>query len=366
MRAHLTAVLLALVAAALLAAPAGASHHAFRLGVTDLPDLSAADISGMGAANAKTFRVGFSWARIEDQPPPDAGSSCAGAKYDWSYTNRLVSQAGRRGVEVLPYIAGSPRYVASKSAHAPLTSDRREIEPYKCFVRALVARYGRGGAYPSTNAAAKPIKQWQVWNEPNLVKFATKERGVNPREYARLVKITRRQILPIDRRATIALAGLPVVGNGFDPSEYLRKFYRVRGIERKFDVIAVHPYARSYRGVKGAVLRLRSLLKDVRDRGRYIWITETGWATHGSEFRFMVKGTRGQAQQLTRTFKMLRKNRGRWNIGTVVWFRWRDQAVPSQNRGAFDYAGLYKKNGKPKPSCKRFVRFTNGRCRTLP
>jgi hypothetical protein len=369
MRAALTMVV-GLTAAALLAAPALAGPRDFRVGVTDRP-LGSSDIAGMGRANVETFRVNFSWVHVESGRPRP-GSSCnertatmPGVSYDWAQNDRTVRQASAHGVRLLPVIVGSPDYVAARSTNAPYTESRREVEAYKCFVRALVDRYGSGGDLPRLNPAVTPIKDWQVWNEPNLPKYATEEKGVSPREYADLVSVTSRQIRREDPGATIALAGLPVTNNGFDPTQFLTKLYRVRGIERKFDVIAVHPYARDHRGVKGAILRLREMLTNVRDRGRYIWVTETGWATHGSNYPFAVKGRRGQAKQLEKTIGMLKRNRREWNIGTVTWFRWRDQAVPSQNRGAFDYMGLYNEGGSPKPSCRSFTAFTNGRCDRL-
>ena len=39
-----------------------------------------------------------------------------------------------------------------------------------------------------------------------------------------------------------------ITGRGFYVHKYLRKLYRVRGIERKFDAVGLHPYARNWRG----------------------------------------------------------------------------------------------------------------------
>jgi hypothetical protein len=370
MRAYVIAALTALTAAGLLAAPASADFRSFRAGLTDSFDLTPADVAGMGRANAEVFRTNFSWVQIESGEPA-RGSTCntalnvmPGVTYDWAPYDRMVSRASANQLRLLPVIVGSPNYVAARSTRAPYTRDRLEAEAYRCFVRALVARYGPGGEYAS-RPGVRAIKDWQAWNEPNLIKFSTEELDVNPAEYARLVTLTSNNIRAIDPEATIALAGLPVVNNGFSPASFLSSLYQRPGIEQEFDVISLHPYARDHRGVKGAVLRVREMLRDVGDRGRYLWITETGWASHGEAFRFLVKGRKGQAEQLTRTYEMLRRNRREWNIGTVAWFRWRDQAVPSQGRGAFDYTGLYTQSGAPKPACRRFIRFTSGSCGQL-
>ena len=65
---------------------------------------------------------------------------------------------------------------------------------------------------------------------------------------ARLLKLTQRIIVDVDPRAQIILAGMPeITGRGFYVHKYLR-LYRVRGIERKFDAVGLHPYARNWRG----------------------------------------------------------------------------------------------------------------------
>ena len=212
----------------------------------------------------------------------------------------------------------------------------------------------------------RPITEWQVWNEPNFSTFAVEERGVDPREYARLVEVTSRQIRGGDPRARIVLAGMPTTSSGLDANQFLRGVYRKPRIERSFDAVALHPYARNHRGVKGAVLRLRHLLRRVNDRNRSIWITEVGWSTQGKSLDFLIKDRQGQAVQLKKTFELLRGHRRSWNIGTVNWFRWRDTASPSEDRETFDYAGLYSKGGSPKPSCRRFASIAGGSCNRIP
>jgi hypothetical protein len=352
--------LLALGLALLLSAPADAGHKRFRPGVTELPEPAVNDLAGMRASGVKVLRVNLSWLSVEKAAP--TGGSCG--IYDWGEYDRIVLGASRHGVRLLPVIVGSPRYVASAGTHAPFTRDRGEIEAYKCFVRAAVDRYGRDGDFVSSGI--RPITEWQVWNEPNFPQFATEERGIDAREYARLVEVTSNAIRSEDDRATIALAGMPETSSRFDPGVFLRGVYAKRGIERKFDVVALHPYSANHRGVEGAVLRLRSALRRLGDANRYVWITEVGWSTQGKSIPFLIKDKQGQARQLGKTFKMLRENRRRWNVGTVFWFRWRDTAAPAEDRETFDYAGLYAKGGAPKPSCHRFAHLSDGRCARIP
>ena len=359
MRRAVTLALLAVSLILVLAVPASAQHRQFRVGVTELPERSAQDMAAMASTGVGVLRVNFSWVRIEDAAP--VNGACGTARYNWDAYDELVREATIHGVRLLPVIVGSPSYVSPRSTQAPYSQKVSEIVPYKCFLRASVARYGRGGFLPRTQSA-RPITDWQVWNEPNFTQFGTNELGPDPREYAELVETSSNQIRRIDERATIALGGMPG-----DPRPFLRGIYRSGGIERKFDVVALHPYAFDFRGVKGAVTRFRSTLADLGDRGRYLWITETGWATQGRSLKFLVKSHAGQAEQLRKTYGMLRANRREWRVGTVAWFRWRDTAAPSENRGPFDYAGLYGKGGQPKGSCEAYARLTPGaRCSAIP
>ncbi len=361
-RRAIAASLVALAAALVVAGPANADFRSFRPGVTELPERAGADLAGMGESGVEVLRTNLSWLRIETERP--SSGSC-NATYDSAAYDQIVRGASLYGVHLLPVIVGSPGYVASAGTHAPNTRKPREIDAYKCFVRAAGARYGRNGDLP-TAEGVRPITEWQVWNEPNFSTFAVEERGVDPREYAHLVEVTSRQLRSVDPRARLVLAGMPTTSSGLDANQFLRGVYRKRRIERSFDAVALHPYARNHRGVKGAVLRLRHLLRRVNDRNRSIWITEVGWSTQGKSLDFLIKDRQGQAEQLKKTFELLRGRRRSWNIGTVNWFRWRDTATPSEDRETFDYAGLYSKGGSPKPSCRRFASIAGGSCGQLP
>jgi Glycosyl hydrolase catalytic core len=342
-----------------LAGPAAANQHQFRYGVVEGNPLQPdTDIPGMGAANVEVLRVLINWSRVEDQR--GARGQC-NAVYDWSYYDSVVTEAGRAGVRLAPFILGSPGYVGPLETSAPPTKSRA-IEDYKCFLRALVERYGRGGDVPTFDPRSRPITEWQVWNEPNLREYSAKNKP-DPREYARLLKISQRVIQNVDPQAQIILAGMPEIpGRGIYVHKYLKRLYKVRGIERTFDAVALHPYARNWRGLEGALIRLRRTLQQVRDARRTVWVTEFGWSDLGPDEAFQVKGPKGQATQLTKSVKLMRRKRGRYNLGTITWFRWRDTATRQQNGERFEYAGLYRKNGEPKRACRAFVKFTKGNC----
>lgn len=358
-----TVACLVLLATLALAAPADAGVRDYRVGVLGGIPPTSADLAAMQRNRARSVRVTFSWEQIEVSRR--TGQSCATALYDFSRYDELVRNAGQRGLSLVPTLINSPRYAAgnSRSPRYPAPG-AAGFKDFQCFVRAVVGRYGRGGTF-----GARDIINWQVWNEPNLPLYSP-NRQVSPANYGELVKATAESIRSQDSRATVILAGLPEqVKDGMNSNVFLRKLYRVSGIRGKFNAVALHPYAVNARGVKGALTRLRDTLRNVGDRRRPVWITEIGWATDGPKGHFLVTSEKNQASRLTSTFQMLRKNHKRFKIGTVHWFRHRDTATYAENTNIWpDYAGLYRENGAPKPSCGRFRRVTGapGGCQRIP
>jgi hypothetical protein len=338
-------------------APAEAGVRTFRPGVaiTTLP--TEGELAASRAIRAQSIRVAFSWDAIETRRR--TGSSCFTAVYNFDRYDALVSEAGQRDLSILPVLGGSPEYVepgsgATNASRYPAPGTRA-FGDFQCFVRALVGRYGRRGTF-----RARDIIEWQIWNEPNLVLFSPNRR-VSPSKYGQLVKATAGSIRSRDGRATIVLAGLPeaVSRPNMNAHVFLRKLYKVNKIRSKFDAAALHPYARNARGTKGGLIRFRETLKDLGDGRRPVWVTEVGYATHGPKGHFAVTSEQGQADKLQSTLEMLRKNRKRFKLGTVHWYSFRDTATYAQNTGNWtQYAGLYFKDGSPKPACTRYKRFT--------
>ncbi len=334
------------------AAPADAGVRDFRVGVVG-NKLSDGDLRTIGTSGADVLRVNFSWRRAEVQP-------CTAGGYDWTAIDQIVTRAHEGGYRLLATINDSPSYVSRSGMRAPDPGNARHMRNYDCFVRALVHRYGRGGVLPTTTGVT-PVTDWQVWNEPNMRAYSSLGRS-DPRLYARLVKPTARALRAHDPMATVVLAGMPeYVKRGQPLRKFLRGFYRVRRIERAFDVVAIHPFAWNTAGVRGALVRLRETLASVGDRRRAVWVTETSWSTGGSVPEHVVKSARGQARELRRVFTMLRNERKRFKVGTVTWFNWRDLAERGKPN-AFLYAGIYRFNGKPKRSCRAFVALAGGHC----
>lgn len=347
------ALVLASVVGLSLAGTAQANVRDFRIGVV-ATDIREGDLERMSDAGVETLRTTLLWNSVE--VARGDGSDCAGAVYDWRRYDDLFAEAASEGIRVLPILIGSPAYAAAQPAYTPRSG---AVGDYRCFVRAAVERYGRGGTQPRLGMA-DPVASWQVWNEPNLEAYSGQP---DPRGYAKLVKASHQELTGFDRRAELITAGLPEFhSKGMDAKRYLKQFYRVKGIKSKFDALGVHAYAANQRGVKGYLLRTRDLLERLGDSSRRIWLTEFGYASDGEKI-FLVSSEKGQAERLRKTLALLQRERARFKLGTVTTYRWRDTEPPSGGSGPWqNYAGLFRDDGTAKPACGAFTRFTGGRC----
>jgi hypothetical protein len=339
---------------AVFAAPAAAVPREF-FGISKGQPLSQRDFRKLNSTGVRTLRFGLIWYAVQ----PNSGPP------QWSPTDQLVGDLAARGIRPVPFIWGTPSWVAKKPNRPPLGSARK-VRAWRQFVASVVNRYGRGGEYWSgayadqhPGAESRPITAYQIWNEPNLPKFFPKKKGT--RKYGQLVKIAHRAINWFDRRAKFVLAGL--VGYA-EPRgwTFLDKLYRVKGIKRSFDVAALHPYAATIDQFRSEARRIRRVMKRHHDAHTALWLTEVGWGSAHHTRRFPLnKGLQGQKRMLRKSFKLVLHKRRSWHIQRLFWFHWRD---PARGGGAYcsfcPSAGLLRHNQNPKPAYRAFRSFTRG------
>ena len=70
-----------------------------------------------GRADVGTLRVAFFWPHI--QPPTQAGEPGGDPAYKWADTDRIVRQAAINGMEVLPFVYGTPSWTGSDPRTPP-------------------------------------------------------------------------------------------------------------------------------------------------------------------------------------------------------------------------------------------------------
>jgi hypothetical protein len=347
--------LLALVAALAILVPlvmtsaASAAPRGF-FGTVPWLSFAGQDYQRLASAKIRNARTPFYWPNIE----PIRGD------FRWAATDKFVGQAALFHVRVLPFLNGSPAWVASDPRRPPLRS-KRSKKAWKRFAKKVVKRYGRdGGFWRSHPAVPKvPITAFQIWNEQNNRKYF--EPRAKPRKYAKLVRLARRAIKAQDRKAKIVLGGMlgnPEPRRSMTAKKFLAKYYKQKGAKRSFDALAVHPYAPKLRQLKRQVAKLHRVMRRHRDKDD-IWITEMGWGSERpSKKKPLVKGVKGQKEMLRDSFRLLLDHRKRWNLHRVYWFLWRDPAPTAPVNCSFcPSAGLFRYGFEPKPAWRVFRRI---------
>jgi polysaccharide biosynthesis protein PslG len=350
-------ILFALVAILTLAvcSTAGAVPRQF-FGIVQSSAVENSDYQKMGQAKVGTVRFVMSWPAIQ----PTSGSG-----YNWKNVDVQVGNLANQGIQAFPTIYGSPSWVASKPKQPPLKGKAAK-EAWRNFLTAAVERYGSGGAYWHTtyqtqfpNGKVKPIKWWQIWNEPNLNKFFPKKNAAH--QYAKLVKLSHEAIKKSDSHAKLVLAGMPSFKKPH-ANKFLANLYKVKKFKKAFEAAAVHPYAPKMDKFRTAVERMRKTMKKHHDGHAQLWLTEVGWGSKSNKQR-LNKGKQGQKRMLKQSFKLLVHKRHSWHIAGVQWYDWRDPSkaqIDQQPKGCSfcSSAGLLKHSQKPKPAYRAFTHFT--------
>lgn len=373
MRLRLTrATGLAAVCAAMLA-PADASGRAAAspapgfFGIAPQTPLTERDIEYMRAGGIGAIRVPVPWSMV--QPTPDGG-------FEWRGVDATVALAARARLAVLPFLYGTPRWLARRKTTLPIDSARAR-RAWVAFVTAAVERYGPGGDFWDEHGAgatpyepaipnSTPVRTWQVWNEANFFYFAY---PVSPTRYAKLLKISSMAVKRVDPGAKIVLSGLfgepdERGKRGMPAAQFLTRLYKVPGVKAAFDGVALHPYAVDAETLAELTERMRQVVLDNHDARTPLFITEMGWGSQ-NDFRQVAfeQGPRGQARQLRDSYRYLLANRTRLNLKATYWFSWKDADPGPCN--FCDSVGLFHAGPAfhPKPAWHAFVALSGGRTR---
>jgi Beta-galactosidase len=372
MRRRIPAILLlaCLATALFLGAQAGTAQPPPRapqgfFGIGPQTILTDEDLEYMKAGGVESIRWPLTWGAV--QPTAKGG-------YNWEVFDPVVEIAARHGLEVLPFVYSTPKWIARKYTTLPVNSGKAR-QAWVAFLRAAAERYGPGGnfwrehapgvvQYEPAISRAVPIRTWQIWNEANFFYFAF---PASPQRYAKLVQISSPAIKRVDPGAKVILSGLfgdPTAGGpkGMPADRFLDVFYRSPGIKSRFDGVSLHPYAVDAETLEELVEALHEVSLENRDRVP-LYITEMGW---GSENNFQQvafeQGIRGQVRQLKDSYRYLLENHRRLSLKQVYWFSWKD----IDDTCTFcDSVGLFREGLRfhPKPAWRAFVGITGGRAR---
>jgi hypothetical protein len=235
------------------------------------------------------MRVGFAWPRIEPLPPVNGKHT-----YRWDAMDSEIRALAHHGIQAQANITQTPRWNADTSIVGAINCNRSsswtplDIGPYGPLVKAIAARFGRGGTFWKAHPGlpAKPITRYEIWNEPNL-------RGgwcpnPQPERYADMFMIAASAIHSVDPHAQVLTGGVapPAKTNRhyLGISEFLgRVTTRQPGLVRKASGAAVHIYPPT--GASKQLDRVALFRDELRQGGIPnripMLINEIGWPTQG-------------------------------------------------------------------------------------
>lgn len=360
---------------ALVALPASASS-AFAVpadfwGVSPQAPPSGEEFKRLRTGGVDSVRIPISWASVQPNGPAEA---------NFGASDLLVAGAAAAGIDVLPFLYDAPSWAVTRvgvpgsggQVAAPKTlpvKSGSQRSAWSNFVKLAVARYGPGGSFWAANPGLveRPIRTWQIWNEPNFKYFVVRP---NPADYGKLVNISYAALRSVDRGAKLILAGLfsepreaqfkVKPPQAYFATDFLDKLYKsTPGIKRKFAGVSLHPYTSKYQELTPDIEAFRDVLEQHRDAGKSLWITEIGWSsTPASRTDSFSKGPRGQVVQLKGAFKLFKKKAAKWRLKRIYWFSVDDQPGACNFCGG---SGLFADGFVPKQSWFAYVKFAGGR-----
>ena len=204
-------------------------------------------------AGVKFLRCAFSWDAIEKSP----------GTYDWKFWDMLVQESQSAHIELIPYVAYTPRWAAVKQEEF-WSQPPRDPMVYANFMRTIAARY-RG-----------KIRVWEIWNEPdNKDYWQGSVEG-----FAQLVKDAAVELRKADPSLVLVLGGMSRGPGTF--FQTLMADYQIAGY---VDVIAMHAYPESW-GEERAETSLIDWLQQMaaivqrEGLGDDFWLNEMGYADY--------------------------------------------------------------------------------------
>jgi hypothetical protein len=326
--------LLAVTAILALAGPAGAATprplHEFFGVMSDGPMLTGAvdvprEAKRMRAAGIGQTRLAFYWREI--QPAPDQ-------PLQWAKIDALVAAFARAGVQVMPVLVRAPTWATGGDDREGAKPD---AEAYARFCAAAVARYGHQGTFWRERPALPriPIRDWQIWNEPDIDLFWVEQPGW-PEGYVQILRAGSIAIRAADSRARVVAAGLT------NASWYsLDRLYQAGG-QGLFDVVAINVYRERPQDVVRTALHTRVMMSRYGDGRKPIFFSEVTYTSargHITGKRLPIDVTEaGQAQRLKQLYHGMLRLRRPLGIERVYWYNW--LSPPLGSRETFDYSGL--------------------------
>ena len=341
---------------------------------------SAADVARLHRAGVQVLRLILPW----DQVAPGtraAGFDAANPAdpgYAWSKIDAAVTSAVKNGFEPILDVTGAPAW----GAEAPATTDSKgfALGPVNPDANAL-AQFAVAAAtrYGGDLAGLPRVRYWQLYNEPNFVSDLRPQvvhgQPISPELYRRMVNLFAAAVHGVHADNLVVAGGLtPFTFStaqqrlSIAPLRFMRELLCMSAGAHPhptcsgsvaFDVWAHHPYTSGGPTHKATELddvslgnlpAMKRLLDaayaageiDSRSRPQF-WVTEFSWDSNPPDPKAVPLAL------LDRWVPQAMYQMWRNGVSLVTWFSLRDQAFPSAIQ-----AGLYYRDGKPKPYLRGF------------
>jgi hypothetical protein len=280
----------------------------------------------MKSSGVQTIRMAMPWSAMEASP----------GAIDFSGTDPVVAQAAAHGYTPLPTVTFAPAWAARHPGQS--NSPPQGTTNYANFIAACVRRYGPNGSFWSEHPEVpyRPIRDWQVWNEPNQPVFNWSDQPF-AKDYVALLRAARAAIKGVDPGAHIVLSGL--VGTSWVA---LAQVYKAGG-KGLFDDVAIHPFTLQPKNVLLILNKVRAVMKRFHDSSRPMFLTELTWPAAKGQPLTRTYGyetdSAQQAKKLGQVMPLLVAARRKLKLARVYWYTW-ISAAPEPRNDPFSYSGL--------------------------
>lgn len=322
-------------------------------------------VQTMARMGATIIRVDTRWDLVATTRPKNPKDPNDPA-YSWAAYDTIVDAAAKRGVRVLMTVWGTPDWAADtkvpkSTRFADYTRRPAKADDYGNFAYALASRY-----------APRGVRDWEIWNEPNIPLFlrpqyAKKGRNwvnVSTATYSALAKSFYANVKKVDTGSRIAGVVTSPAGDQCpsscprspnartSPSNFLKGLNQP-GLRPPMTVVSHHPYPitkpRSTNFPGSSYIDLYNINRFQQEvdktylRGKRLWLTEFGFSTVKVGEYSMFVSEAEQAQYLQDAYRRVRPNT---RVRMFVWYFLQDNA----NWGS----GLLRQDGRAKPAAEVF------------
>jgi hypothetical protein len=317
---------------------------------------NATDYERMRAGGVGTVRVVLQWSAIET----------AKGVYNWQASDQILSQLAYAGLEPLVTVYGTPELYAPEVSDAP-NRNQETFDAWADFLEAAAERYGSNGDFWTIFTKAnqgvdpQPIREWEIWNEPNSSTFWTP--APDPDAYAELLLRSAKVLGKADPEAAVMTAGMfatPQSDGAIVSYDFLSELFAVDGVADAVDFVGVHPYGPDTEAVVDQVEKTRKVLDDGGGDAP-MWATEIGWGSNPKSGNDLAKTPEEQADLLGSSLGELSDRRDELGLAGVVWYTWHDSTESAVGEcGWCAAAGLVDADRDTKPAWVAYTQLTGG------